>query len=70
MKKINTLIIDDEDSAINTLRGMLGNYFPQIEVVAVATSVEEALLKAAQHQPVLVFLDVEMPPFGSGFDFL
>lgn len=70
MKKINTLIVDDEESAINTLRGMLSNYFPQIEVVAVATNVDEALLKAAAHQPQLVFLDVEMPPFGSGFDFL
>ncbi len=70
MKKINTLIVDDEESAINTLRGMLGSYFPQIEVVAAANNVEDALQKAAAHQPNLVFLDVEMPPFGSGFDFL
>jgi two-component system, LytTR family, response regulator len=70
MKKIETLIIDDEESAIKTLGGMLGNFFPQIEVVAFATSVEEALQKVASHQPALVFLDVEMPPFGSGFDFL
>ncbi|MBK8565910.1 MAG: response regulator transcription factor [Saprospiraceae bacterium] len=70
MKKINTIIVDDEESAINTLRGMINNYFPQIEVVAVANNVDDALQKAAAHQPSLVFLDVEMPPFGSGFDFL
>jgi two-component system, LytTR family, response regulator len=70
MKKIDTLIIDDEESAIKTLKGMLGIFSPQIEVVACATSVEEALQKVASYQPALVFLDVEMPPFGSGFDFL
>jgi two-component system, LytTR family, response regulator len=70
MKKINTLLIDDEISAINTLKGMLGSYFPNINIVAYATSVDDALLKARQMQPDLVMLDVEMPPFGSGFDFL
>lgn len=70
MKKINTLLIDDEISAINTLSGMLSSFFQQIKVVGTATSVEEALQKTAQLQPELVMLDVEMPPFGSGFDFL
>lgn len=70
MKKIDAMLIDDEISAINTLRGMLQTYFPQINVMAVATSVDEALQKVKQQPPDLVMLDVEMPPFGSGFDFL
>ena len=36
----------------------------------IAHSVKDALLQVAEHQPDLVFLDIEMPPFGSGFDFL
>lgn len=70
MKKINALIVDDEIAALNTLRGMLGEYCSEIKVVAAARSVDEAVLAAAQWKPDLVFLDIEMPPFGSGFDFV
>lgn len=70
MKKINTFIIDDEISAINTLRGMLEKYFPQIAILEEARSVSDALFKLQRSKPDLVFLDIEMPPFGSGFDFL
>ncbi len=70
MKKINTFIIEDEISAINTLRGMLVQYFPQINIVEEARSVSDALFKVQRNQPELVFLDIEMPPFGNGFEFL
>ncbi len=70
MKKINTLLVDDEISAVNTLRGMLGGYCPMVNIVATALTVEEAVSAAAQYKPELVFLDIEMPPFGNGFDFL
>ncbi len=70
MKKINTFIIDDEISAIITLRGMLESYFPQIHIMEEARSVSEALHKLQWSQPELVFLDIEMPPFGNGFEFL
>ncbi|MCF8245202.1 MAG: LytTR family DNA-binding domain-containing protein [Saprospiraceae bacterium] len=70
MKKINAFIIDDEISAINTLRGMLERFFPQVKVLEEARSVSDALLKLQRSQPDLVFLDIEMPPFGTGFEFL
>ncbi len=70
MKKINTFIIDDEISAINTLRGMLESYFPQVHIMEEARSVSDALFKLQRSQPDLVFLDIEMPPFGNGFEFL
>ncbi len=70
MKKITALLIDDEISALNTLRGMLGEYCPQVQVLAEATSVEDALQAVSVYDPQLVFLDVHMPPSGSGFDFL
>lgn len=70
MKKISALIVDDEIAAINTLRGMLGEHCSQVEVVATARSVDEAVRATEQHQPDLVFLDIQMQPFGTGFDFL
>lgn len=70
MKKIHALIIDDEISAVNTLRGMIGEFCPSVKVIATARTIEEAVAAAAQHLPDLVFLDIEMPPFGNGFDFL
>jgi len=70
IRKISALLIDDEIGAINTLRGMLKEYCPQIQIVGTAFSVNEAIHAAANLQPELVFLDIEMPPVGSGFDFL
>jgi two-component system, LytTR family, response regulator len=69
MKEIKTLLIDDEAGALNTLRGMLTEFCPQISIVGEASSVKDALWVVAQIEPELVFLDIEMPPF-SGFDFL
>ncbi len=68
-KTIKTLIVDDEVSAIITLRGMLQANCPQISIVGEADSVKEALKIVAQEEPELVFLDIQMSPF-SGFDFL
>ncbi len=69
-KKINVLLVDDEIGAIRTLKGMLQKYFPQINVLGTAQTVNDGVQKALKHIPDLVFLDIEMPPFGSGFDFL
>jgi len=70
MNHINAMIVDDENGAVNTLRGMLGEFCPEVRIVAEANSVEGALRAATQYRPDLVFLDIEMPPFGNGFDFL
>lgn len=67
---ITALIVDDEPGAINSLRHMLREYCPEVQEVFAATSVKEAVETAATTRPQLVFLDIEMPPLGSGFDFL
>ncbi len=70
MKKIRALLVDDEISAINTLRGMLEAFCPQVEVVGTAYSVSSAVEETRLLKPDMVFLDIEMPPHGTGFDFL
>ena len=70
MKRISALILDDERSAAQSLMGMLKECCPAINITQVATSIEEGLTLANQYQPDLVFLDIEMPPQGTGFDFL
>ncbi len=69
-KKIKALLVDDEIGAIRTLRGMLQKYFPQIHILGFSHSVNDGVQKAIDLNPDLVFLDIEMPPFGSGFDFI
>lgn len=68
MTTLRTLIVDDEPAAIEGLRLRLQS-FADIEVVAEASSVAQALTLIQQHQPDLVFLDIEMPP-DSGFDLI
>lgn len=70
MKKIPALIVDDEISAIHTLNGMLQEYCPYIQVVATATNEATALKSIHQHDPDIVFLDIEMPPFSNGLELI
>lgn len=68
MKKINTMIIDDERAARNEVRRLLGNY-PDFKVTGEAANVDEALEMIALLKPDLLFLDIQMPE-KSGFDLL
>ncbi|MCU4674051.1 LytTR family transcriptional regulator DNA-binding domain-containing protein [Catenovulum sp. 2E275] len=68
MNKIKTLIVDDELGAIEGLAIRL-SAFEQIEVVATAGSVKQALVEIKQTNPDLIFLDIEMPN-QSGFDLI
>jgi two-component system, LytTR family, response regulator len=62
------LLIDDERLARKQLRTLLAS-FPEVEVVAEACAVPEALAAVEEYQPEVVFLDIQMPG-SSGFDFL
>jgi two-component system LytT family response regulator len=62
------LIIDDEVRGREMVQALLRKYFqPEIQVVAVAASVDEGVKAIALHHPELVFLDIEMPN-ASGFE--
>jgi two-component system LytT family response regulator len=62
------LLVDDERLARKQLRALLAE-FPQIEIVAEAAAVPEALAATENYRPDVVFLDIQMPG-ASGFDFL
>lgn len=68
-KSIKALIIDDEAKSRNALKWMIEHYCPNIEIMALAASVEEGIRCVQSYRPNLLFLDVEMP-YGSGFDLL
>jgi two-component system, LytTR family, response regulator len=66
MKKIRTLIVDDEPLARERLAALLTNE-ADIEVVAQCRDGEEAVTAIVDHEPDLVFLDVQMPQM-NGFE--
>lgn len=68
MISLRALIVDDERPARSWLRKLLASH-PEVEVVAEAGDVGEAHTLAAELQPDVVFLDVQMPP-ATGFDLL
>jgi len=58
---LTTLIVDDEKGSRQTLRHFLDRYCPVIEVMGEADSVEAAVLEIERYNPMLLFLDINMP---------
>lgn len=65
---MKTIIIDDERLARTELRRLL-EPFKELEVVAEAVNVDDAVEKISQFEPELIFLDIQMPG-KTGFDLL
>jgi two-component system LytT family response regulator len=65
---VRTIIIDDERLARNELKKLLQE-FSEIEIIDEAANVNEGLEKIEQHNPDLIFLDIQMPG-KTGFDLL
>lgn len=65
---IKTILIDDEALARDIVKYYL-KAFPNIEVVAECADGFEGLKAISQHQPDLIFLDIQMPKI-SGFEML
>lgn len=66
---IKAIIVDDEPHFRENLKAIMRLQATDIEVVAEAGSVAEAVQKITQHNPQLLFLDVHLPD-GLGFDIL
>src|SRR3990170_6456453 len=65
---MKAIIIDDERLARAELRKLLQD-FPEIEVVDEAANVDEGISKIENHNPDVIFLDIQMPG-KTGFDLL
>ena len=68
-KKLKTIIIDDEQNAVDFIFSIIGEYCPGLEVIGKAFNITEGVERIQELKPDLVFLDVEMPN-GTGFDLL
>jgi two-component system LytT family response regulator len=66
---IKTVIIDDEQHSIETLKWKLENYCPEVEVMVAFDNPAKGVEYLKQHPPNLLFLDIEMPML-NGFDVL
>jgi two-component system LytT family response regulator len=65
---IKAILIDDERLARTELRKLLSE-FPEIEIVAEAANANEGIEKIDEHNPDLIFLDIQMPG-KTGFEML
>ena len=66
---MKALIVDDEASNRENLQQLLQVYADDVQVCAVAETVADALVAIKQHQPQLVFLDIQLHA-QTGFDLL
>jgi two-component system LytT family response regulator len=66
---MKAVIIDDEKDSRQILANYLGKYCADVTVCGFGESVSTGLDVISQHQPDIVFLDIEMP-YGNGFDML
>ena len=66
---VKAIIVDDEKFCIEVLEELLAAHCPEIEVVSSCQSSEDGMVSIRNHQPEIVFLDIEMPRM-NGFDML
>ncbi|SMO33324.1 two component transcriptional regulator, LytTR family [Saccharicrinis carchari] len=69
MKRIKTILIDDEQGNCENLEKLLAKYCPQVEVLASVNNIAPAVEMIMSHKPDLIFLDIELTE-GTGFDLL
>lgn len=66
---IRTIIVEDENKSLLTLRTLLERYCPEIKVIGTGNCVEAGIRIIEELKPELVFLDIGMPD-GDAFDLL
>src|SRR6478752_8836819 len=66
---VSAVIIDDEQNNIDNLEILLAQYCPQVTIVGKALNAVEGETVILQHNPDIVFLDIQMPG-KNGFELL
>lgn len=66
---MKAIIVEDEPLIAKCLQAMLTEYCPEVEVLAIATSVKESLRVIPGTSIDLLFIDIELKD-GTGFDIL
>lgn len=66
---ITAVLIDDDINLRNGMKGLLALYAPDITIVGEADSVATGIVAMLEHEPQVVFLDIQMND-GTGFDLL
>jgi len=61
MEKLTAIVVDDEHSSIQNLQQKLKEFCPDISVIAVAETPEDAIQFIQRFKPDVIFLDIEMP---------
>lgn len=67
---IRTVIVEDETPNQEVLLSYLKAYCPEVEVVAVASTLDEGIKYVRKHEPDLIFLDIKLDGGNNGFDLL
>jgi len=67
MKPLSAVIVDDEKEARDLLSNIIHDHIPQVNVIAQAASADQAIEMILEHNPEIVFLDIDMP-VKNGFD--
>ncbi|MEM8908885.1 MAG: LytTR family DNA-binding domain-containing protein [Bacteroidota bacterium] len=58
---MTVMIVEDELASQEILKALLHEFFPAIQVLAVASTVAAAVPLVRKHRPDLIFLDIELP---------
>ena len=66
---ITATIVDDEQDCCEVLATLLEKYCPEVKIIDICHSAEEAIVSLKEHSPQILFLDVEMP-YLNGFELL
>lgn len=69
MKKIKTILIDDEPKALAILKNKIERFCPNLEIIAQTQNPKDAIALIKKLKPQLVFLDIAMPEL-DGFQVL
>ncbi len=70
MSKLSVLILDDEEVNVYLLKKNLEIYYKKITKIYSATNIDDAVLLYLEHQPEILFLDVQLDAQKTSFDFL